>query len=252
MGISSLCELIDSPLTRNFSYISPSNWTSLAEVLYGSIPLAFDNLVKLNLEGSSESILGPHPPSVNLVTFSEMRAIPDVLQSRSSDRQDYLPSGDDIITDSYAGVSGTTTAKHSSAADGIGKVYDTLGGGRLTEGGAKDGAVDAGGEEPDRTNGALVIQRALRRHILKRNEESPGDTLAIERNRLFKTCKASANSVHPRYRKIYLGPVPHLLLCLEWIFTRTQASKGITKGAQRPETILQVSADLTVQQKRMG
>ncbi|KAI0247856.1 hypothetical protein BJV78DRAFT_1285222 [Lactifluus subvellereus] len=217
--------------------------------------ITFRHLVKLNLEGSSESIPGPHLPSVNLVTFNKMEAIPNVLQSCSSDRQDDLPSGIDVITDSHEspGVSGTITAKHISAADGIDEVDDTPDGDKLTEGVAKDDAVDAGeGEVSDRTNEALVIQRALRRHMLKRIEESPGDTLTIERNRLFRACKASANAVHSRYRNIYLGPVPHLLLCLGWIFTRTQASKGITKGAQHPETTLQVSADLTVQQNQMS
>lgn len=119
-------------------------------------------------------------------------------------------------------------------------------------------AVDAGdGEGPDKTKEALVVQMAARRYILKYTqseehyvEENSNGALTKGRDRLFKSCKASAKAVHVKYRKFYLGPVPHLLLCLEWIITHAQDSKNAIK-ARRVEATLQEKSDLIVQHKLM-
>ena len=119
-------------------------------------------------------------------------------------------------------------------------------------------AVDVGdGEERDKTKEARVIQKAVRRYILKDIqaeehyiEENSNDALTKGRNRLFKSCKASARGVHVKYRKIYRGPLPHLLLCLEWIVMRAQDSKNAIK-ARREKVTLQEKSDLIVQHKLM-
>ena len=111
-----------------------------------------------------------------------------------------------------------------------------------------DDAVDIGDREgPDRSKEALIIQRAARQYLRKCSEATPNDNLKVGRDRLFKACRASANVVHARYRKIYLGPVPHLLLCLEWIISSAQALKGKIK-AQRAQATLQQLSVLALQQ----
>jgi hypothetical protein len=141
-----------------------------------------------------------------------------------------------------------------SAADGIDNLDDIPSGDRRAEGLAEYAAQDAvdadNGEEPDRTKGAIIIQRAARRHFSEEPKEHPNDALTKGRHRLFKSCKASVNAVHSKYRKLYLGPVPHLLLCVEWIVTRAQESKNTIK-ARRAEATLQEKSDLIVQHKRM-
>lgn len=88
------------------------------------------------------------------------------------------------------------------------------------------------GEEPERTKEAIIIQRAVRRRYFK-------DTNAFtkERHRLFESCKASADTVHVKYRKFYLGPVPHLLLCVEWIVTRAQHLKNAIEARHVEATL---------------
>jgi hypothetical protein len=192
---------------------------------------------------------------MQLATFNEMNTIPNVLQSYPTDHQDHHPSRIDTITDSNEnpGGSGMTTTGHGPAADRIDGV-DIFEGDERAEGIAEysvDDAVDTSkGEEPDRTIEALIIQRAARRHMLKRIEGISNDTLTIGRDRLFKACKKSVHDVHRRYRKIYLGPVPHLLLCVEWIATRAQYRKNIIKARRRDATLQELS-DLIAQQPQM-
>lgn len=118
----------------------------------------------------------------------------------------------------------------------------------LTEYTAQDAIEASDGEEPDRTKEALKIQRAARR--LLKHIETSNDALTIGRQRLFKSCKASANNVHVKYRKIYLGPVPHLLLCLEWLVTRTQGLKTAIKRRREQATLLQEKLDLSTEHKQ--
>jgi hypothetical protein len=178
-------------------------------------------------------------------------------------QQDYHPHGVDVSTISHAD-SGSSVVEigHASAAYGIGNPDDIPSGDQqITEGLAEYTAQDAVGvdygEEPDKTKEARVIQKAARRYILKDTqaeeyyiEENSIDSLTKGRNRLFKSCKSSAKAVHVKYRKVYLGPVPHLRLCLEWIVTRAQDSKNAMK-ARRVEATLQEKSDLILQHKLM-
>ena len=64
---------------------------------------------------------------------------------------------------------------------------------------------------------ARVFEHTYQRLIQRRRqgEENP---LAIKRNRLFLKCLSAAEKIQweqRRYRFLFLGPLPHLLLCLE-------------------------------------
>ena len=155
------------------------------------------------------------------------------------------------------------TISHASATHEIDGPNDIPASGdqQTTEGLAEYTAQDAvrvgDGEERDRTKEARIIQKAARRYILKDTqaeelyiEENSNYALTKGRNRLFKSCKASAKAVHAKYRKFYLGPVPHLLLSLEWIAMRAQDSKNAIK-AQRVGATLQEKSDLIIQHKLM-
>ncbi len=193
-----------------------------------------------------------------MVIFEDMNAIPELLLSRSTNQQALRRRGLEIKTASLAnfGTSGTinfgsTSATGTHVADSLGHIPDDD---RRTEGLAEYTAQDAhdadGGEEPDRTKEVIVIQRAARRHLFKDTEGHSSNALTKGRDRLFKSCKTSAKTVHAKYRKIYLGPVPHLLLCLEWVVSRSQASKNAIK-ARRVEATLQEKSDLMVQHKQI-
>ena len=169
-------------------------------------------------------VLRPHPGDHSSTTI-------DSLENRGS----------------YAAIAGQDTTTDCA--------YGTSSGQNI-EGAAEysaDDAVDIGDTEgPDRSKEALIIQKAVRRYLQKRIEASFEDKLKIGRSRLFKACKASASTVHERYRKIFLGPVPHLLLCLEWIIASAQASKGAIKARRADsEATLQELSDLTLEQTQM-
>ena len=64
---------------------------------------------------------------------------------------------------------------------------------------------------------AKVFQHAYRCLIKRRGKGDEGP-LAIKRNRLFLECSSAAEKIQweqCRYRFLFLGPLPHLLLCLE-------------------------------------
>jgi hypothetical protein len=235
--------------------MSSRDWSNLAETLYQSTPPPFDHLVRLH--HIVFPVQGPHPQSVQLVVFEDTNTIPDVLRSRPTNFQHRHHRGADNITDGHTNSSPYgiahigNNASHADGTDSRGDVSnDDQRGEDLVEYTAQDAAAAGDGEEPDRTKEAVVIQRAARRHLLKHVEESSNDALIIGRQRLFKFCKASANDVHVKYRKIYLGPIPHLLLCLEWIANRAQESKNAIKG-RRAEATLQELSELIVEHKEI-
>ncbi|KAH9985770.1 hypothetical protein BJV77DRAFT_1031292 [Russula vinacea] len=100
--------------------------------------------------------------------------------------------------------------------------------------------------------------------VVRRRFFKDTNAFTNERHRLFESCKASANTVHAKYRKFYLGPVPHLLLCVEWIVTRAQHLRNAIEARQVEATLeekfetleeqsetLEEKSDLTVQHKKM-
>ena len=224
----------------------------MSQVLHQSTP-PFDRLVRLHQKGFP--IPGRPPPSVQFVVFEDVNTIPELLLSHSTNHQ----CGVYVSTASHANSepSDAIIVGHTSAAHGIdhslGNIpSDDRRAEGLAEYAAQDGVNADDGEEPDRTQEAIVIQRAARRHFFKHSEERTHDELTKGRHRLFKSCKASANDVHPKYRKFYLGPVPHLLLCVEWIVTRAQDSKDDIKARRGDlEVTLQEKSDLIAQHKQM-
>jgi hypothetical protein len=190
-----------------------------------------------------------------LVVFDNMNTIPELLRSRSTNHQSRRRLGVDVGAASQAkfGPSGTMIVGHTSDAHGVDSPSETPSGDRRTEGLAEYTAQDADdSEEADRTKEVIIIQRAARRHFFKDIEEDSSKALTKGLDRLFKSCKASADAVHARYRKTYLGPVPHLLLCVEWIVTRAEESKNAIK-AQRAlaKATLQEKSDLMLQHKQI-
>lgn len=190
---------------------------------------------------------------MQFVVFDDMITIPELLRSRSTNHQGHRRHGIDVGTASQAnfGPSATMVAGHTSDAHGVDSLINTPSGDRRAEGLAEYTAQDADdSEETDRTKEVIVIQRAARRHFFKDIEEHSSNALTKGRDRLFKSCKTSVDAVHAKYRKTYLGPVPHLLLCMEWIITRAQESKNAIK-ARRVEATLQEKSDLMVQHKQI-
>ena len=64
---------------------------------------------------------------------------------------------------------------------------------------------------------AKTIQLAYH-HLLQRRKKGNESDLAVKRNRFFLECWNTSEKIQwhrRRYRHLFLGPLPHLLLCLE-------------------------------------
>ncbi|KAI9453668.1 hypothetical protein BJY52DRAFT_1396510, partial [Lactarius psammicola] len=185
----------------HWRYVNSRQWADLAEALYQSTTSPFDRLVRLRLESSL--ISGPQIPGVDLVTFRDKNSIPINTEG------------------SYAAISGQVTA--TDGIDGTGDQH--------IEGAAEYSADDAvdidDGEGPDRSREAIIIQKAVRRYLLKRTEGSSDDKFEDRTGPSFQSlqgiCKRSSR----------------------------QASKGTIK-ARRAEATLQELSDLTLQQEEMN
>ncbi|KAH9022668.1 hypothetical protein EDB84DRAFT_1564932 [Lactarius hengduanensis] len=225
-------------------YINTQKWEELEEALYQSTTSPFDRLVRLRLESSS--ISGPQIPGVDLITFKDINAIIfNVLHSRPGDHPITTIGSHESTGGSDAAITRQVTA--TDRIDGTGDLTSYQRGEEAAEY-SEDDVFDIGdGEGPDRSREAVIIQKAVRRYLLNNSS----DKLKTKRDRHFEACKASADAVHARYRMIYLGPVPHLLLCLEWIISSAKLSKDTIK-ARRREATLQELEDLTSQQTQIA
>ncbi|KAH9172874.1 hypothetical protein EDB89DRAFT_2069331 [Lactarius sanguifluus] len=249
--VASSLRMDPSPESKAFHerYINSRHWTGLAEALYQSTTSPFDHLIRLRLESSP--ISGPQIPGVDLITFRDMNTIPNLLRSHLT--------GHPIATiDTHENTGGPHVAISGQVPDGIDGSGDISGHQHVEEAVeySTDDAIDIGDgeglESRDRSREASIIQKAVRRYLLDSGEGSSDDKLKIGRDRLFKACKASANAVHARYRKIYLGPVPHLLLCLEWIISSARTSKTTIKTRRAQKVALRELLDLMLQQTQMN
>jgi hypothetical protein len=249
-----LAEVVDWQSSKvKYSYISSRSWSDIAQVLYKSTPQPFDQLVRLRQ--SVFPNLDPCPSSVQLVVFKDMNDIPELLRSYSTNLQNHHRRRVEVWIGSHvkSGPSSRLVVGRTPATDKIESPGDISGGDGRAEGLAEYAAQDVDaddGEEPDRTKEAIIIQRAARRHFFKDAEGYASDTSTKGRHRVFKSCKVTAKAVHAKYRKLYLGPVPHLLLCVEWIATRAQDSKNAIK-ARRVKATMQEKSDLMAQHKKM-
>lgn len=78
---------------------------------------------------------------------------------------------------------------------------------------------------------AKVFQFAYHRLLLRRGKGDEG-ALAIKRNRLFLECSKAAEKIpweRRSYRCLFLGPLPHLLLCLDKANAHAYNVKGRLK-----------------------
>ena len=80
---------------------------------------------------------------------------------------------------------------------------------------------------PDNSLTACIIQKSYR-HALKRRNTSTGQGISALCSDYFMECLNHSHTMkwgkHP-YWFIYLGLLPHLLLCLNWIIDKAKESK---------------------------
>ncbi|KAG1841504.1 hypothetical protein F4604DRAFT_1598121 [Suillus subluteus] len=101
---------------------------------------------------------------------------------------------------------------------------------------APDESLRSNGPSEEQDWAALTIQYAYRFHIWRRS----GSAVDAEIDAIFRTCLKETQSSEWRpsyYRLLFLGPLPHLLACLEQGITLTHAAKAKTKDLSNHEQL---------------
>ncbi|KAA1475419.1 hypothetical protein DENSPDRAFT_842194 [Dentipellis sp. KUC8613] len=85
---------------------------------------------------------------------------------------------------------------------------------------------------------AIKFQKAFRRRQ-DRMKARPKEGLPAARQRLYRECLSVDDDarIQGRYRYLYLGPLPHLLLCLEWTLNKAKSVKAHAKRQMSKVTL---------------
>ncbi|KAG1889227.1 hypothetical protein F4604DRAFT_1950186 [Suillus subluteus] len=95
-----------------------------------------------------------------------------------------------------------------------------------------DESLRSNGPSEEQNWAALMIQHAYRFHVWRRS----GSAVDAEIDAIFRTCLKETRSSEWRpslYRLLFLGPLPHLLACLEQGIALTHAAKAKTKDLSK-------------------
>jgi hypothetical protein len=98
-----------------------------------------------------------------------------------------------------------------------------------------DESLRSNGPSVEEEEAARKIQNAYRRYVRRRSSRA----VNAEIDAIFTTCLKETQSSEWRlgyYHFLFLGPLPHLLACLERGITLTRAAKAKTKGLLNKES----------------
>jgi hypothetical protein len=98
-----------------------------------------------------------------------------------------------------------------------------------------DESLRSNGPSVEEEEAARKIQNAYRRYVRRRSSRA----VNAEIDAIFTTCLKETQSSEWRlgyYNFLFLGPLPHLLVCLERGITLTRAAKAKTKGLLNKES----------------
>ncbi|KAE9400954.1 hypothetical protein BT96DRAFT_620070 [Gymnopus androsaceus JB14] len=247
------------------SYIEARSWDDLAFAVRNSTKnSAMDemvNIVHKNRYNSSR----PHPRVVRLVVYDKIedlpklltgsippvvpspnappsRAIPRILRALSGHAQPLPPSLSYVVPNTVGAETGTAVTTVVEADPGTANDADM----EPEEEQIEDVAPQAipfsiigplldqpDIPEPteDEHRNATIIQLAYRKYWSHKGNRQT--QVAVSRDKWFYDC-LKMDSIKPgRYRKMMLGPLPHILVGLELIYMGTQESKSNTKKRTR-------------------
>lgn len=85
----------------------------------------------------------------------------------------------------------------------------------------------------DEHRNATIIQLTYRQYSSRKTRRRAVTQLAVSRDKWFSACLAMDTIKPGRYQKMILGPLPHILVFLDLLYTGTQESKNNTKKRTR-------------------
>ncbi|KAG0703070.1 hypothetical protein DFH29DRAFT_918710 [Suillus ampliporus] len=100
-----------------------------------------------------------------------------------------------------------------------------------------DESLRSNGPSVEEENAACKIQKTYRRYVWRRSSHAADAEIAAIFTTCFKETQSSESDWRPGYyRFLFLGPLPHLLVCLERGITLSHAAKAKTKGLLNKES----------------
>ncbi|TFY53518.1 hypothetical protein EVG20_g10077, partial [Dentipellis fragilis] len=249
-------------------YFFANEWSDLAFAVRNYNPTRFNGLVQLYSAHGPQP--GRELPGVRRVFFSKMQDIPGLLDTEGRfssltkvmsisqphpqlqsqpqpqpqsqpEPQVPAPEAEPTLADALGGTAQLESAHedeegHRSYNEG-GETSEEEDTEELSEADMQDQYARPESDVRDASmiaaqNWAAGKIQKVFRCMQEHNKGQPKEGLPAARQRLFRECRthASAPAIHGPYRCLYLGPLPHLLLCLEW--TLNQA-KMVKKHAKR-------------------
>ncbi|TFY66231.1 hypothetical protein EVG20_g4858 [Dentipellis fragilis] len=219
-------------------YFAARRWSDLAHAVQSDSTSSFNKLIRFHSDAVAQPLV--ELPGLHRLVYNRLDDIPNLLDPGHQFQRlkEIVKPFTGNASVSAAGTTVPNTAhikiENDSSADSAAhpiKEDDTV-------------DVDIDADEPpyahfaaNRATGisdsqeqaARRIQKAARQ-MLRRMKARPQNGRAAALQRLFRTCKAeSEHLAKVSYRAIYLGPLPHLLLCLEWMLNKLKEVKAHAK-----------------------
>lgn len=167
-------------------------------------------------------------PHTRLPTFMEIRTQASSSSNNNSDLEATLSTSSETVTPLVSQTD--EEAEDSADADEADEVATNV----SEESDIVD-RVDTGASE-EQLVAAKRVQRIFRRMLKRRNAAAKGG-FAASRARFFDACLDQVRDMNwaPRspYRIVYLGLLPHILICLEWL---KRSATELREGAKKKRT----------------
>ena len=215
-------------------------WDDLKEAVWASTSnSALDEIVELYSDKDSEDWYTPS--GVRRIVFHNIEDIPSLLDPEAHTSLPTMAKANSQLLRLGAHANGSSVIEHSQ---------DDVGGPSSAENdqeGEDTQALDDDESSPvalQRRSAAVKIQRAYRRVIKRRryHQEQAArrkHSMAASRARLFADCLKESRGIDwtkRSYRLLFLGILPHLLICLEWTsetarVNKADATRSRKKGA---------------------
>lgn len=244
-----LCQPNPKEVDASYSYVNARTWSQLSQAVRMPNPgFPAENLVELYHEGQVSVATLPDS-GVTRVIYKDVHEIPGLLTNLPSNPKSYP-----ILPGKARGIDETV----SKVEDAIKDVVEDAGYTEVTE--FQDAQMDSTGWSEHgrglddnapasdfilseaRKHAARVIIYAYRRFVSRRRGVGRSG-LSAKLDRLFCSCLEEAqrigwNSREP-YRKVYLGALPPILLCLEEARKITFAAKADVKEHSKDVELLE-------------
>lgn len=231
-------------------------WDDLREAIWASTGnSALDEIVELYSDKDSEDWYTPS--GVRRVVFHNIEDIPSLLDPEAHTSLPTMAKANSQLLRLGAHANGSSVIEHSQ---------DDVGGPSSAENdqeGEDTQALDDDESSPvalQRRSAAVKIQRAYRRVIKRRryHQEQAArrkHSMAASRARLFTDCLKESRGIDwtkRSYRLLFLGILPHLLICLEWTLETARVNKADATRSRKKGASYDKLYELILCQKDMN